>query len=247
MGRCKNWELIVYPESCDLDILKGWLSDHQLNFYLSPLHNMDVYGKYDVEQKKCGVEQLGQLKKEHYHLILCFSSMKSFAQVVDIATEIKASAFVKEVHSMCGALRYLCHLDEKDKFKYSVNNVYCRYNDYLDKIELETTNYNFIGDLYTTLKIERITEFSDLVAHYIETNNKKMLHYCQNNSYFVVSICKSMKYSKKGIDKLLNLSNNKNQHLSKEGAQAPLLDGLEIDDLTDNEDDLPDWVTGYEP
>ena len=34
MGRCRNWELIIYPESCDIDLLKEKLSDMQINFYL---------------------------------------------------------------------------------------------------------------------------------------------------------------------------------------------------------------------
>ena len=201
MGRCKNWELIAYPESCDKELLLEKLSDLQINYYLSPLHNMDVYCKLDVEQKKIDADKIGTLKKEHWHLILCFSSMKSFKQVVDVAQELKCSAFVKEVHSLVGALRYLCHLDEKNKYIYNENDVICRFNDYQQRIEVGTINYDYIGQLIADLSLTHITEFFDLIKYYSGLGNKKMLAYCQSNSYFVVSIVKSKKYSKKVLDK----------------------------------------------
>ena len=225
MARSKNWELIAYPESCEKDLLLDKLSDMQINFYLSPLHNMDVYGKLDVEKKNCEADKVGYPKKAHYHLILCFSSMKSFQQVVDIAVELKCSLYVKEVHSLVGALRYLCHLDEKNKFIYETKDVVCRFNDYEQKIEVGSKNYDFIGQVIADLELEKISEFFDLIKFYSSSMNKKMLQYCQNNSYFVVSICKSKKYSKK-IEKLLDKKENK-------------VDTIE--ELAE-ECDLPDWV-----
>ena len=222
MARCKNWELIAYPESCEKELLLEKLSDLQINYYLSPLHNMDVYNKLDVEKKVCTEEKIGLVKKEHWHLILCFSSMKSFNQVVEIATELKCSLFVKEVHSLPGALRYLCHLDEKNKYHYSVNDVVCRFNDYAEKIECGKSKTDLTGELIAILKLNHIQEFFDLVAFLTENQNFKMLEYVRSNSYFVVSIVKSIRYSKK-----------------PEGVKPSTKE--EIEDLVE-ETDLPNWV-----
>lgn len=219
MSRSKNWELIAYPENCDKELLLEKLSDLQINYYLSPLHNMDVYTKLDVEQKKVDADKIGYPKKEHWHLILCFASMKSFAQVVEISKELNCSAFVKEVHSLVGALRYLCHLDEKNKYIYSENDVVCRFNDYAQRIEVGTNNFNFVGQLVADLSMNRINEFYDLIAFYSATDNKKMLNFCQKNSYFSVSVVKSKKYSKENVDKEIKKRYN-NTCKPSGGAQA---------------------------
>ena len=224
LSRSKNWELIAYPENNDKELLLDKLSELQINYYLSPLHNMDIYTKLDVEQKKIEPDKVGYPKKPHWHLILCFASMKSFQQVVEIATDLKCSLFVKEVHSLLGALRYLCHLDEKNKYIYPQNDVVCRFNDYEQRIELGSKNFDYIGQVVADLELNKIFEFYDLIKLYSATNNKKMLNYCQNNSYFVVSICKSKKYSKKDLDKNIKPDNNK-----------------DIQDLVE-ETEVPDWV-----
>ena len=62
--RIRNWATIVYPESAPdnwQEILKGQL----VPAFISPLHDLD----YDEN---------GELKKEHYHILLLFGGVKTY-------------------------------------------------------------------------------------------------------------------------------------------------------------------------
>lgn len=105
----RNWATILYPESCHPDFLEI-ISEFHVPAFLSPLHDHD-YDKY------------GECKKAHYHLMLMYEYRKSAAQFARDVVEPLLGVGTEIVHSRCGYARYLCHLDNQDKYQYDVSEV----------------------------------------------------------------------------------------------------------------------------
>lgn len=99
---------IAYPESLPLDFI-SILEDEHVPCAISPLHDLDV-------------NENGEFKKQHYHIILAFDGKKSYRQVCEITDKLNAS-MPQPVNSVRSYYRYLCHLDSNDKAKYDVNDI----------------------------------------------------------------------------------------------------------------------------
>lgn len=109
--RWYQWWGVVWQET----LPEGGL-DRLQNFgvtgYISPLHN----GEDDEEGHP------------HYHWILCFPTSKTYQQVMQMIEDeglgscINTVRYIKDLN---WAKRYLCHLDETKKIKYSPEDVIC--------------------------------------------------------------------------------------------------------------------------
>ena len=76
-GRSKVWTFVVYPESID----KNWkaiLDEEHIQWIESPLHDKDVNAD-------------GTAKKAHIHVMVLFSSVKTYEQVADLTAQIGAT------------------------------------------------------------------------------------------------------------------------------------------------------------
>ena len=99
---------ICYPESAKenwIEILK----DLHVQALISPLHDKDI-------------DESGNFKKPHHHVILIFESLKSEKQAQEIAHQFGG---IQVIPICClGAYsRYLCHLDDTDKARYKEEDV----------------------------------------------------------------------------------------------------------------------------
>lgn len=106
--RTRLWTAVCYPESAPAD-WRQQLDDLHIEWCESPLHEFDV-------------NPTGEVKKPHWHLIFAFDGPKSFEQVSDICKLIN-SPIPQRCHSLRGAARYLCHLDNPEKFQYPVDQI----------------------------------------------------------------------------------------------------------------------------
>ena len=69
--RTRNYSSIIYPESAP----KNWLEileDYHIEAIISPLH------QYDINEKT------GELKKEHYHVIILFEGCRKIEDAKQI-------------------------------------------------------------------------------------------------------------------------------------------------------------------
>ncbi|MDI6545795.1 replication protein [Leuconostoc suionicum] len=99
--RGRNWGIVVYPDS----LPKNWkeiISTEPVA--ISPLHDKDVNPD-------------GEKKKPHYHLVLNYKGNKSFEQIDEIARALKAP-IPQRISSLTGAVRYLTHMDNPEKYQY---------------------------------------------------------------------------------------------------------------------------------
>lgn len=97
-----------FDEKCDI-ILKNVLVD----FFISPLHYLDIDDQ----------EEVTQYKKPHFHLLFIFESMKSLKQVLELFQTFNGVG-AKKLDSRRKAARYLCHLDHPHKAQYDPKLVY---------------------------------------------------------------------------------------------------------------------------
>lgn len=106
--RKRNWWFILYPESAPHD-WETYLEDLHVPVTVSPLHDKDL-------------DDLGQPKKAHYHVILEYSGKKSYSQILGI-TEDLCCPIPQVVNDIRSAKRYLIHKDDPDKYQYSKDDI----------------------------------------------------------------------------------------------------------------------------
>lgn len=104
--RGRNWAIVVYPES----LPENWKEIIKSEpVAISPLHDKDVTME-------------GELKKPHYHLVLSYNGNKSFEQIDEIARLLHAP-IPERINSLTGAVRYLTHMDDPDKYQYESSDI----------------------------------------------------------------------------------------------------------------------------
>lgn len=102
-SRDRNWTLVVYPDSAP----ENWrqiLDSYAVPWAASPLH--------DADENADGGE-----KKAHWHVLITFRTMKSYAQVAEIAAELNAP-IPQICKNTVGMTRYFVHADNPEKHQY---------------------------------------------------------------------------------------------------------------------------------
>ncbi len=110
--RARAWTAIVYLDSA----VDGWLDilrEQLVECLVSPLHDKDVL-------------PTGEPKKPHHHVVVSFKNPTSYAKACEVFEAIGAvvppedTCRVKDFRQMA---RYLCHLDQPDKYRYQMQDV----------------------------------------------------------------------------------------------------------------------------
>lgn len=132
-GRTRNFATVVYPESAS----ENWISILEECFvpcFVSPLHDKDI-------------NPTGEPKKAHYHVVIMFDSTKTTEQAKAIFDKIGAVGCEK-VNSIRGYARYLCHLDNPEKFQYPQDEVKNMCGaDYMGTIGLAYDKYKALSEM----------------------------------------------------------------------------------------------------
>jgi hypothetical protein len=176
-GRTRNFVTVVYPESAP----ENWqeiLSEQFVPAFISPLHCDDV-------------NPTGEIKKEHYHVIIMFDSTKTLEQAKEIFAKISGVGCEK-VNSLRGYARYLCHLDNPEKAQYNVENVRCLCGaDYTATIGLVTDKYKAIKEMCSYCRENNIRSYSDLLDYASEERYDWFRVLCDNGTVVVKEYLKS--------------------------------------------------------
>ena len=149
--RSLYWATIIYPESAPNEFIEI-LSDLKIPILISPLHEYDI-------------DPYGEVKKEHYHIIFCFDSLKTEKQVLEII-EIVNGVGIELVRSIRSYARYLCHLDNADKYKYDIIDVIeLSGADYYEYCSLISDKYKAIGEMIDYCQENNVIMYSDLLEY----------------------------------------------------------------------------------
>ena len=152
--RYRNWATVLYPESAPED-WKEKLIDLKTPVYVSPLHDQDV-------------NPGGEKKKAHYHIVLTFEGKKSRDQI-KVLTDSFGGVGQEVVNSLRGYVRYLCHLDNPEKYRYNENDIQCFGGaDYDSIIGFPVAKYKALKEMQTFVRQKRIIRFADLADYAAE-------------------------------------------------------------------------------
>lgn len=170
--RYYNFSTIVYPESAPSDWIQR-LDDYQVAYFISPLHDRDV--------NMLGTEP----KKPHYHVIVMYESKKSYTQIKELFDDI-GGVGGEIVQSLRGASRYLCHLDNPDKKRYSTSEVRQGFGaDYDKTITLVSDIRTATAMMTQVIDNENILHFDDFVI-YCRDNNMEWFNLLSEKRTFFI-------------------------------------------------------------
>lgn len=181
-GRTRNFATVVYPESAP----ERWQSILEQEFvpaFISPLHDSDI-------------NPFGEKKKEHYHVIIMFDNVKTAEQAKDIFDKI-GGVGCERVNSIRGYARYLCHLDNPEKFQYKQEDVRCLCGaDFSSTIGLATDKYKALAEM------QDFCDKYDVLSYYALCQYARMNRYdwyrilCDCGAVHMREYLKSRKWSK---------------------------------------------------
>lgn len=173
--RFRNFSTIIYPESAPLDFIDR-ISDLHVKGFLSPLHDRDD-------------------KKAHFHLLLMYDGKKSIEQVRSDFLLI-GGVGCEAVRSGKAYARYLCHLDDKDKAQYSVDEVKCFGGaDYKSLIKDSSSKLDILTDIMDFCDQYDVYSFYALV-NYSRKYRSDWFSFLSESSVFVREWLKSREWAK---------------------------------------------------
>lgn len=168
---------IGYPESLK-DNWLDTLSETHVQTIISPLHDKDT-------------DENGELKKEHFHIMIIFDGPKVSEQAQKIFDDIGATK-CQPVNSVRGQARYLCHLDNLDKYPYDTGLVTCLNGaDYYSLIELPSNKYQVIREMKDFIRSNNIYSFSDFFDYCSDYNENWFRSLCDNSAYIIKEYLKA--------------------------------------------------------
>lgn len=149
--RTRNFATVVYPDSAPSD-WQDILTEQFVPAFISPLHEHDFNPD-------------GEIKKSHWHVMIMFDSVKTVEQANSIFEKI-CGVGCEVVQSQRGYARYLCHMDNPEKFQYPIENVRSLCGaDYPGTIGLVTDKYKAIGEMIDYCEENDIYSYSVLLKY----------------------------------------------------------------------------------
>lgn len=191
--RFRNFATVVYPDSEHTpDHWMSILQDFKTPILVSPFHDQDK-------------NVTGEPKKPHYHVLIMFEGMKSQDQVRDLFNQV-GGVGLETVNSLRGYARYLCHLDNPDKYQYFPGDVVQMCGvDYLDMIGLPSDRYEVIGAMMDFCTAERETIFSRFVRYCKNYQQDWFRVLCDSGTVIMKEYLKGLEYELKNNDEVIDL------------------------------------------
>jgi len=189
--RARVFAWMQYPESTPDDWLEI-LEDIRIPVAISPLHDKDV----DTET--------GEVKKPHYHCICDFEGKKSVAQIIEMLEPLDIK-HVEIVNSKASYMRYLCHLDDPDKYQYPTSEIKALGGIVIDlaRVITKEERSRILKDMTSFIRKERVRELEKLME-FIEINILDDWFDVATNSHtmYLTKLIASVRHSGVNSDKL---------------------------------------------
>lgn len=177
--KSRYWSFIVYPES----VKENWkdiLTETGIQCAISPLHDKDI-------------NPTGEEKKAHYHIVLQFDGPTTYKNVKENICDKIGATIPQKVISLRGYYRYLCHLDNPEKYQYNPKEIIEIGGFNLD---LTTSEVNMIkGEIIQDIKRLGIVEYRDIVDYYLSIGDYDKFDIISNKTYFFDKYIGSTRYS----------------------------------------------------
>lgn len=207
------WTFIFYPESKTLQECKNYLVDElHLTIVISPLHDKDINPD-------------GTPKKPHYHILISFSSKKTFEQVKEI-TDFLISPIPQTCNNKSGMIRYFIHIDNPEKAQYQKSEIQTFGNidieDYFKPSSTEKARIaKEILQFCNKNKIDSIADLND----YCMENNDDWFCFLFNNPFYV-----NMVLSRRHSAKREKLQDEREERRDRRNGILPPLEPVKVDE-----------------
>lgn len=179
--RARNFACVVYPESAPADWLNT-LSEAKIAVLVSPLHDKD---------KNPG----GEDKKAHFHVLTLYEGKKTMEQAKEFFSKI-GGVGIEVVQSIRGYARYLCHLDNPEKYQYPVEDVQAFGGvDYLDIIGLPIDRYKAIREMMEFCEDNEVYSFYELTKFASESRFDWFRILCDSGAVIMREYLKSKSWT----------------------------------------------------
>lgn len=173
----------MYPESRP----EEWeeiLQETGLQIGISPLHNRDLNAD-------------GEVKKEHYHVLLCFNGPTTYKRVEKITKSVNGS-IPKRVISPIGLIRYFTHKDNPEKAQYEESEI--KSINGWDRQEYDGITLSMKEEIkrgiIKLININKIVEYGDLIDYLIKEDFTDMIQVASNNTIFFNTYLTSKRHAK---------------------------------------------------
>lgn len=179
--RTRNFATVVYLDSAPSNWLEI-IDDLHVQTFVSPYHDNDL-------------NPTGEKKKAHYHVMMMYDSMKTIEQAKENFEKI-GGVGCEVINSTRGYARYLCHLDNPDKFQYSIDDVKSFSGaDYIETINLVTDKYKIIGEMIEFCEKYNVESFYLLCKYAMKNRSDWHRALCDNSAFYMKEYLKSKKWS----------------------------------------------------
>lgn len=183
--KAKYWTFLVYQDSSPIN-WKELLKDTNVSLAISPIHDKDL-------------NENGELKKAHYHVVLAFRNTTTYNNALEIA-KICGANIVKKVFSMSGIYEYLTHENELNKIHYDKNDITKMNNFDLNEYDVTTRKIEDLNDfklLFSIIINNNVTTLSKLFEIISDSNNDNLFKILKANAYLINCLIKENIY--KGV------------------------------------------------
>lgn len=169
MNKERYWTFVCYPESLPEDWIE-YLQMTGLEIAISPLH------EYDINLS-------GELKKPHYHVLLCFRGPTTYNKVLTIIKYLNCT-IPQRVLSTKGMIRYFTHKDNPEKYQYDDKDIKTLNGlDLSNFNDLTLSQVEFIKmELIKIIDGSDITEYCDFLDLLNNNENRDYFRIASNNT-----------------------------------------------------------------
>lgn len=177
--RARGFAFVLYPESAP-ENWRQYLDDLHIKWIESPLHEFDV-------------NETGEVKKPHWHIVLSFDDVKSQVQVKKLIEPLNGTIPII-LNSVKGMVRYMAHLDNPEKYQYPVDQIIGHGGaDVSDLLRVSASaRYSILRKICAWIADNDITEFFQLVDYAAEHQPEDWYPIIvDQNSYFLNNYIKS--------------------------------------------------------
>jgi hypothetical protein len=182
--RYRNWWFVLYPESAPED-WKQRIDDLHIQYAISPLHDKDRNPD-------------GELKKPHWHVILCYENVKTYEQIKEFTDSLNAP-IPQAVNGLVGTVRYLIHKDNPDKYQYNKAEIIAGGGfDVAELLDRSPSDKRaIVKEIYEFIKTQDITEFYELTDYAFENNADWFEILMDGHTMVFDAVIKSRRHSNK--------------------------------------------------
>lgn len=179
--KARHWAIVVYPESAPENWLE-MIEETRLAFAVSPLHDKD----HNPD---------GEIKKEHWHVILSWDGPQRITAAKKIADMVNAPNPVR-LESVRGAYRYFTHRDNPEKYQYDNEEVKV-FNGFDISSYIAVTKeekYEAVSKIIKIIKERNFTEYLELLSALMEEDYILYKVAC-DNTILVNALVRSSRHS----------------------------------------------------